>query len=358
MTRSAQSPNPDTSKWRTPAIVGGVLVIAAIAGVLLALVLTRAPATGSGDPSPTASRSPSAPASPSEEPALSEEPAPSEAPSPPAEPSAEEDPYVDPVVADPEGVFPPGGVVRVTADALRVRGNHFLSSPETVTVARGDLLVVAPTFAVSAFGPATEDGYTWYPVGVLGLDELPAPGGAAVEVVKSGWVAIGDGETEWLELIAPRCTDDEPTLQHLSSLTEWERLACYGDRQITFEGVLGCPGCGGTFDGTFSPQWIAYPTGSDLISVEPHDYIGPMDLRWSPDGPQRPDLEGPAAPILSVTGHFDDPAAGGCTIEFGGDASGSTRETVDRSVSELYCRSNFVVDAYEVIGRDEDFPTH
>ena len=244
MTRSAQSPNPDAPVWRMPAIIGGVLVIAAVAGVLLALVLTRAPATASGDPSPSASPIPSAPASPSEEPAPSEEPTPSEAPSAPAEPAEEEGPYLDQVVADPDGVFPPGGIVRVTADALRVRDDPLLRSAVRVTLDRDDLVVVGPTFGYGAFGPFTESGYTWYPVAVLGTDELPEPGGEPMEYVDAGYVAIGDGETAWLELLAPRCTDDEPTLQHLSSLTEWERLACYGDRQLTFEGVLGCGGCG------------------------------------------------------------------------------------------------------------------
>ena len=351
MTNSAPTTDPDAPRWRTPAIIGGVLVLAAIAGALLALVLTREPATTAADPSP------SAPASPSEEPVPSEEPAPSEAPSAPAEPSEEaEGPYLDPVIADPDGVLPPGGVVRVS-HSLRVRDNHFLSSPERVTLAKGDLLVVGPTFANNAFGPAMEDGYVWYPVGVLGLDELPAPGGDPLQFVATGWAAIGDGDTEWLEPIAPRCTDDEPTLRHLSSLTEWERLACYGDRQLTFNSVVGCPGCGGLVAGRITPEWLAYPLVSDLISVEPQEFIGPMDLHWSPEGPERPDLEGPAAPILRVTGHFDDPAAEGCSIVFmGGDAEGLSEDEVDPATSEHFCRTNFVVDSYEVIGEDEDFP--
>ena len=225
-----------------------------------------------------------------------------------------------------------------------------------MTVGRGELLVVGPTFSYGAFGPFEESGFTWYPVGVLGLEELPAPGGEPIEIVDRGWVAIGDGETEWLELLAPRCTDDEPTLQHLSSLTEWERLACYGDRQLTFEGVLGCPGCGGLYPGTFTPEWLAFPSYSDPISVEPQDAIGPMDLHWSPDGQERPNTDG-VAPILRVTGHFDDPAAEGCSIVFmGGPASGIEESEVDPAISELFCRTNFVVESYEVIGEDEDFP--
>ena len=354
MTHPVPSTNPDAPAWRRPAMIGGVIALAVLAGLLLAIILTREPETASGDLSPSASPSPSAPASPSDDPAPSE--APSQEPAPSEVPSAPADPSVDQVVADPDDVLPPGGVVRVTADSLNVREQPIVDSPEQVTVRRGELLVVGPTFGYGAFGPAMEDGYTWYPVGVLELNELPAPGGAPIEMAVRGWVAIGDGESEWLELLTPRCTDDEPTLQHLSSLTEWERLACYGDRQITFEGVLGCGGCGGLYPGRFTPEWLAFPSYDDPISVEPQDAIGPMDLHWSPDGQERPNTSG-VAPILRVTGHFDDQAAEGCSIVFiGGPASGIEESEVDPAVSELFCRTNFVVESYEIIGEDEDFP--
>ena len=354
MTHPVPSTNPDTPAWRRPAMIGGVIALAVLAGLLLAIVLTREPDTASSDLSPSASPTPSAPASPSDDPSPSEEP--SQEPAPSEAPSAPADSGVDQVVADPEGVLPPGGIVRVTADSLNVREQAILTSPEQATVGRGELLVVGPTFGYGAFGPFEESGFTWYPVGVLGLQELPAPGGNPIEMTERGWVAIGDGETEWLELLAPRCTDDEPTLQHLSSLTEWERLACYGDRQVTFEGVLSCGGCGGLAPGTFTPQWLAFPMYSDVISVEPQDFIGPMDLHWSPEGPERPNTDG-FAPILRVTGHFDDPAAESCSMVFmSGPASGIVESEVDPAISELFCRTNFVVDSFEVIGEDEDFP--
>ncbi len=361
MTRSARSTTSTAPAWRLPAFVGGVVTLAVIAGLMFALLLGRAPATASGDPTPTASPIPSVPASPSEEPAPSEkpseQPAPSDAPSVPAQPVEEpDDRYLDPVIANPDGVLPPGGVLRVIADALRVRDHGLLDSGERYLLQRGDLVVVGPTWGFGAFGPAEEDGYTWIPVGVLGTDELPEPGGQPLEFVERGWVAVGDGDTEWLELLDPRCTDDEPTLQHVSSLTEWERLACYGDRQLTFEGVLGCGGCGGLVPGTFTPEWLASPMNYDLLSVEPQDLIGPMVMHWSPDGQARPSTNG-VAPILRVTGHFDDAAAADCSITFEFSTFGVQGETpIDPAVAELYCRANFVVDTYEVIGEDVDFP--
>jgi hypothetical protein len=336
-------------------LIGGVAMLAVIVTILSALMVGRVPATAADDPTPTPVATPVVTPEPSEEP--SETPVPSQPEEPvdtpapvPSEPTGPR-----PVVQAPDGVFPPGGVVRVTADALRVRDHALLGSGERMVLHRGELLVVGLTFGYGAFGPVAADGYVWVPVGVLGLDELPEPGGEPTDFVERGWVAIGDGETEWLELLDPRCTDDEPTLQHLSSLTEWERLACYGDRQLTFEGVLGCGGCGGYTNGTFTPQWLAAPS-MDFISVDPQERIGPLALRWSPDGQARPDTGG-VAPILRVTGHFDDPAAATCSITFVDVTFDVRSETqVDPAMSELYCRTQFVVDSYEVIGEDEDFP--
>ena len=68
----------------------------------------------------------------------------------------------------------------------------------------------------------------------------------------------------------------------------------------------------------------------------------------SPDGPERPE----AASILRVTGHFDDAAAAGCTV-----APGEPEPIeLEAPIGELYCRSHFVVEGYEVLGTDEDFP--
>lgn len=354
---SSPDTTPTAPAWRAPLLIGGVLAMAILAGLLFALVLSRDPVTGSAGPS--SSEVPNATPEPSVAPSMepSQAPVPTAAPSAPSDPAEDpESPYRDPVVAAPDGVLPPGGVVRVTADALRVREQPFLDAPERTVVDRGELLVVGPTAYFPAFGPAHEDGYTWYPVVVLGLDELPAPGGDPLADVSRGWVAIGDGESDWVELLGARCTDDEPTLQLLSSLTEWERLACYGDRQLTFEGVLGCGGCGGLLPGSFTPEWLASPMNYDLISVEPQERIGPMTLHWAPDGPERPSTPG-VAPILSVTGHFDDPAAAECTHTWMTGVTGAEEMTEgDPAISQLYCRSNFVVDSYEIIGEDEDFP--
>ncbi|HEX2766813.1 MAG TPA: hypothetical protein VHR55_09295 [Candidatus Limnocylindria bacterium] len=354
MTRSAQAQRRD---WRVPVIVAAVIGLAVVAGLLLALVFSRNPGTGSADPSPSETPVASAPASeapsaaPSE--AASDEPSPSAAAEPSEQGHAD---YRDPVVPAPDGVLPGGGIVRVTADALRVREQPTTGAAEQDIVNTGDLMVVGPTSRYPNFGPFENEDYTWYPVAVIDASDLPAPGGDPLEYGAVGWVAVGDGEQDWVELLDPRCTDDEPTLQHLASLTEWERLACYGNQPLTVEGILGCGGCGGFVPGTWTPEWIATPQNTDLFSVEPQVRIGPMALTWSPDGPERPDTNG-VAPILRVTGHFDDPAAAGCSLTFSFDPLGAERETpVHAATAEVWCRTKFVVETFEIIGEDEDFP--
>jgi hypothetical protein len=52
-----------------------------------------------------------------------------------------------------------------------------------------------------------------------------------------------------------------------------------------------------------------------------------------------------------VTGHYDDPRSSECVV-----APGEPAQDVHPAVQELFCRSQFVVDSFEVIGFDEDFP--
>ncbi len=79
--------------------------------------------------------------------------------------------------------------------------------------------------------------------------------------------------------------------------------------------------------------------------------LGPFLTYWSPEGPAAPTEPG-VAPILRVTGHFDDAASDSCTIAIGE----PEQIPVDPVIARLYCRSHFVLDEYETLGTDEDFP--
>jgi hypothetical protein len=135
----------------------------------------------------------------------------------------------------------------------------------------------------------------------------------------------------------------------LTKLSGWERLACFGDRPLTVVGTWGCPYCDGTTGGTYEPMWLANPQNFSLLSVR-FGVANPIVLRFPPaSGLQYPTVGGS---ILRVGGHFNDPASTTCVIT----GLGYQGTESPPGTAELYCREQFVVDGYEVIGTDPDFP--
>jgi hypothetical protein len=344
MTRATDTPEPGPA-WRTPLVVGVVLLAAVAVGLAFALLTRDGGETGMGatpSPTPTETADPTDTPEPTESPAETDNPTDTPAPAPTETPI----PGPTPAVQAPSNILPPGSVARVVVDGLRIRDEPTTGGAASGTLARGDLVEIG---AGIYLGPIEADGYTWYPVVGLAARELPPPSDGVLERDhdKVGWVAASSGGSQHLELLPPRCVDGDPDLALLDALTAWERLACFGDRELTFEGTHGCGGCGGFAAGTFEPGWLAYPMSGYPISVNPQERIGPFGFRLAPDGPAEP--EGGA--ILRVTGRFDHPAARGCTV-----APGDPPEPADAGAAELYCRSMFVVESYEVIGFDENFP--
>ena len=215
------------------------------------------------------------------------------------------------------------------------------------SLSAGTYLSVGFSGYIADWGPVEADGLTWYPVRPFTADTLPdvpAPIQDAEE--EFGWVAAADDNQPLIELVDPRCTDAEPTLEVLQSLEPWERLACYGNETLTIEGTFGCGGCGGLFPGTFEPEWLAAPGGFDLLSVDPQGRIGPFVVYFPPDVER---LSG--GEIVRLTGHFDDPAATECVV-----APGDPPAGIDERTAVLYCRERFVLEAVEILGTDDDFP--
>ena len=242
-------------------------------------------------------------------------------------------------------MLPPASVAMVKVDGLRLREEPSTSARVIATLAQGELVnVTGPEV-----GPKVADGSSWYQVAQLNLTELPAfPTEPLTYPGAVGWVAFADGNQRFLELVPARCVEEEPELGLLESLTAWERLACYGDRVITLEGAFGCGGCGGVALGLFEPRWLANPLALNFLSTEPQERIGPLALHFAPGDPEPPEW----GSIIRVVGHVDDVASIGCTV-----APGDPPSPTDPMAAELYCRERFVVDSYEVIGFDEDFPT-
>jgi hypothetical protein len=281
----------------------------------------------------------------------------SSAPSPSPAPSFSTAPSVGPSATPAIGaldVYPPGAAVAVAVKELNLRRNPSTSARRVALLSRGDVLVISPNDNISfGFGPVSKNGFTWYPVMVTGLKNgtLPALPASPVDFnagpPTSGWVAANDGETPYLTPLAPRC----PSVVDLASVQGMlaaERLACFGE-PITLAGTLGCPGCGGVIVGTYRPRWLATPVEFDFLSVNPAERIGPLAVRFPPDGPARP----AAGTRVNVTLHIDDSRSTNCRMTEG---EGTSATTVDRRTAILYCRERLVVELVQTLGPDPSFP--
>ena len=149
-----------------------VLAIGLIAGLAIALGFILG-SIFNGEDGETASGSPSASALASAPASESASIAPSAAASPSASgapgPSAPA-----PVVAAPEGLIPPGSVVRVLTDGLRMREEPSTESTLVADLPVDELLVVGYAPPRSDWGPVSAGGFAWYPVHRDGDDRIAA----------------------------------------------------------------------------------------------------------------------------------------------------------------------------------------
>ena len=250
-------------------------------------------------------------------------------------------------------VYPPGAAVQVAVKELNLRRNPSTAAKRVAILKRGDVLVISPNDNISfGFGPVSKDGYAWYPVTVTAfkggtLPLLPASPTDGTSPPVSGWIAANDGERPYLAPLAPRCPAvvDLPNVQGMLAA---ERLACFGG-PITLSGTFGCPGCGGAIVGTFKPLWLATPVEFDFLSVNPAARIGPLALRFPPDGPARP----AAGTRVSVVVHIDDARSTKCSMI---DGEGATATNIDKRTAVLYCRERLVVEQVQTLGPDPSFP--
>ncbi len=277
----------------------------------------------------------------------------------PSTPPASAPPSAAPIATPAIGtldVYPPGAAVEVSVKELNLRSNPSTSAKRVAILNRGDVLIVSPNDYLSfGFGPVTRNGYTWYSVMVTRfkngtLPALPAsplattgPTGPPV----SGWVAANNGETPYLSPLAPRCPA-VVDLENVQGMLAAERLACFG-KPITLTGTYGCPGCGGAIVGTYKPVWLATPVEFDFLSVNPAAMIGPLAVRFPPDGPARP----AAGRRVTMIVHIDDSRSTKCSMI---DGAGATATTIDKRTAVLYCRERIVVEQLQVLGPDPSFP--
>ena len=334
------------------ALVIGIVVLAVLALVLAVILLTRdggetadeSPGAGS----PTASATAGGAASPGAETSVSPSAGASGTPAASAGPS--------PVVSAPDSILPVGSIVEVVADGLRLRDAPSTDGAVVATVAAGEVLYLVTS--PNTLGPVEGDGYEWYigmhAPGYTGWPNNP-PGfdDPSGDPRAFGWFAAGSAAESFVSLTPARCTDDEVTIRTLYALTAWERLSCLGDRQLTIEGTFGCGGCGGLAPGTFEPEWLAHPINFNILGppwAEGHDASESLVLRVPPAVAQLDTAD--AGSVLRVVGHFNDPISTECVIAPG---EAGSEVPADDAAAEWFCREQFVVESWEIIGTDPDY---
>jgi hypothetical protein len=278
-------------------------------------------------------------------------------------PTASPEPTPTPVATPTTGpgtlsVLLPGSAIEVRVAELNLRQRPSTSAQRIEILKRGQVLIVVPYDGLwFGVGPVKRNGYTWYPVmklqtGDADGDLPPLPTrpiliGTEVEV---GWVATDDGEETYVQSLPPRCPGTV-NLVNVEGMLSAERLACFGGGSIVLEGVYGCPTCGATLPPTVAPLWLGYQEALSFLSVDPPGQIGPLVLRFPPDGPDDP----AQGSIIRVRVHVDDPAAATCTGTWPN--ANDEMVAVPPATMVTYCREQLVVESYEVLGVDPDFNT-
>lgn len=179
-------------------------------------------------------------------------------------------------------------------------------------------------------GPVTADGFDWYRVAPFYsavMDILPSP------LPGIGWVAAGRQGDDWIAPWTQACR--EPTVYDLLFTVPLKRLACFGDRELTFEGQLG--ECTYVVPGTTSPSWLTTEFCT-LYADIPTDIAGPLHFHLDPDFFHST----PPPGLVRVTGIFDHPAAQTCEHHpLAGEEARPPEDVV------LGCRAAFVATSVE-----------
>jgi hypothetical protein len=240
--------------------------------------------------------------------------------------------------------LPIDSLATVTVDELLIRETPGLAGRVVTAASAGEVVAMSsfPGYRMAV------DGFDWYAVnfapGYRAWPTLP-------EAWEFGWAAAGPSDAPYLELLPPRCPTKEPDLQAVTSITGWERLACFDDHPLTLTGTWGCQGCGGTTMGNYEPRWLAYPIQYPLLWIDWTTAGGigpPLGLRLAPEsGLNFPTEPGP---IMRITGHFNDPAATTCVM-----TAPDIQAEVAVATAQTFCREQFVVDSFDIIGPDPEF---
>jgi hypothetical protein len=232
-----------------------------------------------------------------------------------------------------------------------VSGLNVRARPST----SGAKLAKAPKGAVFVFrdAPVKANGFEWYfgyqAVASGGkLPDLPAALASGIDPL-AGWIAAGTSDSPYLAPLAPRCPVSVD-LENVQAMLDSERVACFGSNPIELRGTYGCGGCGGANAGEYTPSWLADPLAYHFLSIEPSSQIGPLWLRFPPDGPTPP-ADGT---IIKVRAHLADSRSSTCVIAPLGE--GDVPAPIPTGIARDYCRAQLVVDSFDDLGPDPRFP--
>jgi hypothetical protein len=167
-----------------------------------------------------------------------------------------------------------GGLARATRDVTIAPGIKVLAG-QTVLVVAGPIdHSDSPSYRVQAYGDLT-NGYR--PAGVL------------------GWLTA-EVATDALVPRDPNCPDGSPDIAGISAIWPFERLLCFGSRDLTFGPVTPSTV---VYGGGLSDRWLSADGNPDFLTGLP--YVLPAGVPDIADGAW-----------VTVTGHFDDPTAASC----------------------------------------------
>jgi hypothetical protein len=319
--------------------VAAVLILALITGVLSVALLGGDDGLAtepSASASPASSSSTAAAESPRSSIQLS-----NQSPSTPADAStAAPTPGSD--LALPDGLLPPGSLIRITGEGVRIREQPSTDATIATTMSADDLAYVVDSIGA---GPIRTGGYDWYLVEYSnGEDIWPWQDIYSGELFR-GWMAAGNASERFAELAEVECSTDPVTLERLAfDIKPWDRLVCHADAPITIEGTFGCDTCIEVTPGA-APAWLAdasqQPPIAGMYAYYPFIRVAlPPDLA----PPENRD-------VVRATLNVDDPAATTCTYTPEPDVPPDVE--ADPLAVQIFCRERLVLESFEVIGRDE-----
>jgi hypothetical protein len=239
--------------------------------------------------------------------------------------------------------IPPGSVAQILAPGI----------PPAVGPDEGGDTIAPSIVGLHLYvvgGPEVRDGEEWYRVQWDGSNAFSGDPNAPV------WAQGTKDGRPLLAVVQPACPTEQPTVADLTWLIAAERLICFGNRDLTIELAViepgdpsprppdlcasgageakPCPSSPGT------PAWLTRPTTWTLYGEGGHAGPAPGMAVWI-----APAADPPTSGVaVRVVGHFDDPAAGGCTF---GDVGASGIDAPAPEFAEILCRERFVITGVE-----------